>query len=408
MPDRARRRMPVARRALLALLALAALASAGAGAAPSIELRRSRPPVERSPDDATLVTLHESRIALKKSKMSRQAFAATRGEYRLACAATGLAAALIAWLVDVLLTTDSPLEMPHTGLSKITGISRPTVQLGLVAAVTIAELVVLYRLTLAYAVRMSTALGLEDRPEVRAAIRSLVQSTALGAPPLATSPEAAVKSRELATRLGLRMVVSSKRSTSALRTLLQTIVSLFTQVQAVLTRASRQVFRGWSGPGNPMGSKVFMRLLTRFLGRELTRVAVPLVAIPFWMLWNVGKAKAVMTECAALTTGPALGVEVLGELLPHRRRMPLAHRVAVVRAVAASIHHNVRRVELPFPGFGYSAAAGSVHPNSAILLEAVESAMGVRQPTLLPDEALDSVPAFQYRVRGRAARRGRS
>jgi len=150
---------------------------------------------------------------------------------------------------------------------------------------------------------------------------------------------------------------------------------------------------------------VLVRLSSRFLGRGLTRLALPLAAIPFWVLFNVQKANAVMAECTALTIGPALAVDAADGLLPSEPRLlSLSHRAAVVRAVAASIFHNVQRVQLPLPGFGFSAAAGSVHPNAAALLEHLEWRCGL-VPVAgrvggwpLPDAPLDDTAAFQKRV----------
>jgi hypothetical protein len=151
----------------------------------------------------------------------------------------------------------------------------------------------------------------------------------------------------------------------------------------VLGPGYRQVFRSWSGPGNPYTSKIVLRLTARFMSREVSRLALPLAAIPFWVLWNVGKADAVMAECTALTIGPALAVEAADGLLAQAMLMPRAHRSAVVRAVAVSIFHNVERIQLPLPGFGYSASPGAVHPNAAALLEHLENRCGILPPGLV-------------------------
>ncbi|KAG8465802.1 hypothetical protein KFE25_005372 [Diacronema lutheri] len=388
-------------RVSLLAITIVALAAAAPAPAPRRAGGARRTDGERLGSGA-LLSVAESRVALRASKTARAAYAARRAEFRLACGMTGGVAALLAYLTDVCLTRDSPLEIPRTGLSKLTGIDRPRLQLLLVAAITIGELWALYRLTLLYAVRVSRALGLPDRPEVRAAIHALVRSTALGAPPLSLSRSAA--SREAEVRLGLALVAAGPRAESLARSGAQLAISLSTQVRQVLSRGHRQVFRSWSsGRGS---SALLVRLSSRFLGREATRLALPLTAVPFWVLWNVAKANAVMAECTALTIGPALAIEAVDGLLPRATllEMPRAHREAVVRAVAASILHNVRRVQLPLPGFGFSAAAGSVHPNAAALLEHLQARCGIRAHVSLRHSRvpecgpLDSVHGFQNQV----------
>jgi hypothetical protein len=346
-----------------------------AGATP-LHLLAARRGTELVPpgDFTSVLSVAESRAALRASVTSKVAYAARRAEYRYACACTGGVAALLAYLTDVCLSSGSPIELRRTGLSMLTGIDRPRLQLLLVALITLGELWALYRLTLLYAVKVSAALGLPDRKEVRDAIRELVRSTALGAPPLSLAPsKSAARS---ASRLGLSLVASGSRSKSAARASVQLAISLGTQVEQVVSRGYKQVFSSWSGPGS---SRLLTRLASRFISRELSRVALPLAAIPFWVLWNIGKANAVMCECTALTIGPALAVEAADGLLPRfpLLELPSSHRLAVVRAVAASVHHNVDRIQLPLPGFGYSAAAGAVHPNAAALLGHLEARCGL-------------------------------